>query len=131
MDLEKIKNNKNFGEIYRFIIVGIVGNVINYLVFLCFFKLFSINYLISGIIGFVSPLPILFIMNRNWTFKSKVKTTRMSLYIVTNLFGLAVHTFSQYIAFEIIGIPKVFSQLIGQLSSATINFLISKYFVFK
>ncbi len=131
MNISSIFRNQNIAQIIKFIIVGIFGNILNYLVFLTCFKFLGINYLISGIIGFVSPLPILFILNRNWTFKSNVKTTKMNLYIFTNLLGLLVHSSSQFIAFEFIGIPKIYSQLIGQLSSATMNFLISKYIIFK
>tara|TARA_Y200000002_G_C22679829_1_gene663558 strand:+ start:1517 stop:1918 length:402 start_codon:yes stop_codon:yes gene_type:complete len=131
MNILSILRNQNFIQIIKFIIVGIFGNILNYLVFLTCFKLLGINYLISGIIGFISPLPILFILNRNWTFKSNVKTTKMNLYIFTNLLGLLVHSSSQFIAFEFIGIPKIYSQLIGQLSSAIMNFLISKFIIFK
>lgn len=131
MNISSIFRNQNIAQIIKFIIVGIFGNILNYLVFLTCFKFLGINYLISGIIGFVSPLPILFILNRNWTFKSNVKTTKMNLYIFTNLLGLLVHSSSQFIAFEFVGIPKIYSQLIGQLSSATMNFLISKYIIFK
>ena len=131
MNISSIFRNQNIAQIIKFIIVGIFGNILNYLVFLTCFKFLGINYLISGIIGFVSPLPILFILNRNWTFKSNVKTSKISLYIFTNLLGLLVHSSSQFIAYEFIGIPKIYSQLIGQLSSAIMNFLISKYIIFK
>ena len=62
---EKIKNNENFEQIFKFIVVGIFGNILNYLVFLIFFKVFDFNYLIAGVIGFLSPNPILFYLNRN------------------------------------------------------------------
>tara|TARA_B100001057_G_C22824944_1_gene941014 strand:- start:143 stop:544 length:402 start_codon:yes stop_codon:yes gene_type:complete len=131
MNILSILRNQNFIQIIKFIIVGIFGNILNYLVFLTCFKFLGINYLISGIIGFISPLPILFILNRNWTFKSNVKATKINLYIFTNLLGLLVHSCSQFIAYEFIGIPKIYSQLIGQLSSAIMNFLISKFIIFK
>tara|TARA_B110000003_G_scaffold190336_1_gene189115 strand:+ start:538 stop:906 length:369 start_codon:yes stop_codon:yes gene_type:complete len=118
-------------EVLRFIIVGVFGNILNYLIFLFFFKIIGVNYLLSGAIGFISPLPILFFLNRNWTFQSKVKTSRMSLYLLTNIFGLGVHSSTQYIVFEFLGVPKVFSQILGQISSATLNFLLSKFYIFK
>tara|TARA_B100000795_G_C22508683_1_gene326870 strand:- start:36 stop:374 length:339 start_codon:yes stop_codon:yes gene_type:complete len=111
--------------------VGIFGNLINYLVFLLCFKILNINYLISGVVGFVFPLPVLFILNRNWTFKSNVKYGKMNLYVLTNLIGLSVHSSTQYIVYEFLGVPKIFSQLLGQASSAILNFLVSKYLIFK
>ena len=111
--------------------VGIFGNIINYIVFLLCFKILDINYLVSGVIGFIFPLPILFILNRNWTFRSNVNYTKMNLYFLTNLLGLGVHSFTQFIVYEIFGVPKVFSQLLGQASSAILNFLLSKFFIFK
>jgi len=112
-------------------LVGILGNLINYLVFLLCFKILNINYLISGVIGFIFPLPILFTLNRNWTFKSDVKYGKMNLYVLTNLIGLCIHSSTQYIVYEFLGVPKVFSQLLGQASSAILNFVLSKYLIFK
>ena len=128
---EKIKNNENFEQIFKFIIVGIFGNILNYLVFLLFFKVFNFNYLIAGVIGFLSPNPILFYLNRNWTFKSQVRYRRMYLFFIVSAMGLGVHSSTQFIVYEFFGVPKIFSQLLGQLSSAILNFLLQKFFVFK
>ena len=118
-------------EVFRFIVVGVFGNILNYLIFLFLFKIIGVNYLISGAVGFISPLPILFFLNRNWTFQSNVKTSRINLYLLTNIFGLGVHSSTQYIVFEFLGVPKIFSQILGQISSATLNFLLSKFYIFK
>ena len=129
--LKILKHNKKLEQVSKFIVVGVFGNILNYLIFLLFFKILEFNYLIAGVIGFISPLPILFFLNRNWTFQSNVKASRMSLYFLTNLFGLGVHSSTQFIVFEFLGAPKVFSQLLGQLSSAIMNYLISKFYTFK
>ena len=129
--LDLIKKNENFEQVFKFIIVGIFGNILNYLVFLLFFKIFNFNYLVAGVIGFLSPNPILFMLNRNWTFKSKVKYRRMYLFFIISGLGLCVHSSTQYIVYEFLGVPKVFSQLLGQLSSAILNFLLQKFYVFK
>ena len=128
---EKIKNNENFEQIFKFIVVGIFGNILNYLVFLIFFKVFDFNYLIAGVIGFLSPNPILFYLNRNWTFKTHVRYRRMYLFFIVSAIGLGVHSSTQFIVYEFFGVPKVFSQLLGQLSSAILNFLLQKFYVFK
>ena len=129
--LKTIKSSKNFEQILKFVIVGVFGNILNYLVFLLFFKIFHFNYLIAGVVGFLSPAPILFTLNRNWTFKSKVKYNRMFLFFIISISCLGVHSSTQYIVYEFFGVPKVFSQLLGQLSSAIVNFLLQKYYVFK
>jgi len=129
--LKKIKLNENFEQIIKFVIVGVFGNILNYLVFLLFFKIFHFNYLIAGVIGFLSPVPILFTLNRNWTFKSKVKYKRMYLFFIISTSCLGVHSSTQYVVYEFFGVPKVFSQLLGQLSSAIVNFLLQKFYVFK
>ena len=129
--LKTIKSSKNFEQILKFVIVGVFGNILNYLVFLLFFKIFHFNYLVAGVIGALSPVPILFTLNRNWTFKSKVKYNRMYLFFIVGISCVAVHSSTQYIVYEFFGVPKVFSQLLGQLSSAILNFLLQKYYVFK
>ena len=130
MNISSIFRNQNI-FIIKFIIVGIFGNILNYLVFLTCFKFLGINYLISGIIGFVSPLPILFILNRNWTFKSNVKTTKMNLYIFYKFIRfVSAFLFSVY-CFRIYWDTKNIFAVNRQLSSATMNFLISKYIIFE
>mgnify|MGYP001277946840 CR=1 FL=1 len=95
------------------------------------FKTLNFNYLIAGIIGFLSPNPVLFIINRNWTFKSKTGYNKMYLMFIISGICLCLHIVAQYFAHELLHVPKIFSQLFGQASAAVLNFLFLKFYLFK
>ena len=129
--LSKIKINENYQQILKFLITGVFGNILNYLIFFFFFKTLNFNYLIAGIIGFLSPNPVLFIINRNWTFKSNTGYNKMYLMFIISGICLCLHIVAQYFAHELLHVPKIFSQLFGQASAAVLNFLFLKFYLFK
>ena len=129
----KIKNFIiiNFQQIFTFCLIGVLGASLNYSVFLFSLILLNFNYIIAGIIGFLFPIPIVFILNRKWTFKSNVKYSRISYYFIANIIALSCHSLTQFLAKEILDVAEIYTQLFGIIITPTINFLISKFFVFK
>lgn len=121
-----------FTQIFRFALVGVCGSILNYAVFYIFLVYFNIHYSISGIFGFVIPVPLVYIVNRAWTFKSSIGHTRGLLtYTVSNIIALVVHFLTQLLVGEFFGVPDKFTQLFGITTSAIVNFTLAKFFVFK
>ena len=115
----------------RFGFTGIFGSLINYSTFLFCFLYVGLEYRTSGVIGFLIPLPIVFAVNKHWTFKSNVKTIiALPMYIFTNCIALLGHSLMQYASHEWAGVPQVYSQILGICISAVINFILAKYVVF-
>ena len=118
--------------IFRFCLVGAFGSLLNYFVFLFCYLFLSIDYRISGILGFIAPIPIVFIINRAWSFQSNVrKITALPLYFGTNGIALLAHFIVQTISHEMFAVPERISQLIGIFATAMINFYLAKTIVFK
>ena len=118
--------------IFRFCVVGLFGSSLNYLVFLfCHFSM-GIEYQLAGIFGFLAPIPIVFAINREWSFQSDVKKiTALPLYFCTNGVALVGHFVVQTISHEIFGMQVRMSQIMGIFATALINFYLAKTLVFK
>ena len=119
-------------QMFRFGIVGICGCAVNYSVFYVFLTYLGIDYLIAGAIGFLVTIPFVFFVNRMWTFQSDLSyASGLPLYVVTNIVALGAHSTTQWFARETLGVPEIFSQLFGIVSSAIVNFLLAKVVVFR
>ncbi len=127
--------NNNFliliSEGFRFCIIGLIGTSINLLIFLFFLNLIDLNYILSGIIGFLSPIPIIYQLNKLWTFKKK-KLNRRSLlyYYIVCIIGLLIHTLLLFVFTSILEFYPLVSQIPAIIGSTMSNFLLSKYIVF-
>ena len=119
-------------EGFRFCIIGIIGASINLIVFLFFLNLIKINYILCGIIGFLSPIPIIYQLNKVWTFNKK-KLNKLSLiyYYLVCIFGLFIHTLLLYFFTSNLEFHPLISQIPAITGSTISNFFLSKFIVFK
>lgn len=58
-------------ELIFYIIFGILTTIVNIAVYLCFTKLFGVNYLISNIIAWFLSVLFAYVTNRIWVFQSE------------------------------------------------------------
>jgi len=119
-------------QMYRFALVGAFGSVLNYSTFYILLTYFNLHYLMAGVFGFLLPVPIVYFINKRWTFKSSVDHARgLSAYIMSNAIALLSNFMTQILVREVFGIPERFTQLFGIFVSAVVNFILAKFFVFK
>ena len=116
----------------KFIIVGVINTVINYGVFIVLFLVFNLVYFLAGVIGFLSGGVSGFVLNRLWTFKSKVPfATGFKKYFIIQFFCLGAHIITQISATSIFGVPEIFSQFAGIFVTTFLNFFLIREVVFK
>ncbi len=134
--IEKIYNERSL--IMRFVIVGLCGFLINYLVLRLCSSYFLINKIISEIFAAIIALQVTFLFNDHWTYK--LNDTEMSVfrfkiwsryltYIATNSFG----SLMTVIMFAI------FSSLFDRLSALALaaiiamiwNYFMNKLFIWR
>ena len=118
-------------QISKFLIVGIVSNIMNFGVYSLIFNLTSkIN--IAALIGYSVGLLNSFFFSAKWVFKSnsfKFNNTFLVFIVIYFLGGIEM-TVSINILHQLIGNYKL-AWLIGALIAATNNYLGSKYILFK
>ncbi len=119
-------------QFLRFCGVGILITIFAYIVFFVLFYFFSINYLISAAISFISGVIAGFALNKVYTFRSK----RRNLVTIPQYFlvyGISF-TFAMFsIAFlvESLDLNPIISNLIVQPIIVFMNFLSTKIIVFR
>ena len=119
-------------QMYRFALAGAFGSVLNYSTFYILLTYFNLHYLMAGVFGFLLPVPIVYFINKRWTFESSVDHARgLSAYAMSNAIALLSNFMTQILVREVFGIPEKFTQLFGIFVSAIVNFVLAKFFVFK
>lgn len=86
----------------------------------------------SGIISFLLAVLVVFYPNQKWTFKSqKGKISHILLFFLVCLFGMMLYLMIFYYLNQKLGLNPFIAQFPAILMSASSNFLIQKFVVFK
>ena len=117
-------------EVFKFVFIGLLSNLLNFLVYLLFYS-FMVKAHISAIFGYISGLLISFFGNKLFTFVIKKETSLnelVSFLIIYFLGGILmvslIYLLSPLINYKI-------AWLIGAFITATFNFIGLKCLVFK
>ena len=126
--------NKLIKQIIRFIIVGGIATIIDYIVFFLLHDYLRVNTLISNIISFTVSVIYNYIASINWVFEVNTnldKKKQFIIYIILSIIGLVINTGIVYLCVDVL---KMFS-LIGKVIATTIvmtyNFITRKMFLEK
>lgn len=134
MNFTKVKldiNLKIFKQFIKFGVVGVFGSSLNFIIFFIMFNILNLNYIFSGILGFIAPIPIVFFINSMWSFNYKFYNyNRLKVYFILNIITLLCHIFLLIFLKSIIGWQEEICQLSGILVSAIVNFTLLKLFLF-
>lgn len=128
-----IKQKEKLYQIFRFGIVGCLNTVITIGIFTLLHQVLGVFYLISSIIGYTFGIINSFFWNKYWTFKrpeNKI-TKEFPKFLVLNLVGLGLNSVFITVFVEIIKIAPLPGQFLAILFVFTVNFIGSKFWVFK
>ena len=111
----------------KFSLIGILGVIINYLSFIFFYIYLDLNYIISGALGYLIPAIPVFLLNKLWTFKSKISNKiGIPIYFVIDLIKITIHVFTQFTVTNFFKVPEIYSQGFGISVSIFVGFLLLK-----
>lgn len=117
-------------EVLKFIVIGLLSNLVNFLVYL-FFLDFVAKAHISAIFGYISGLLLSYFGNKLFTFSIKKKTSLNELvsFLIIYFLGGLLMVILIYLLYPIIDYRIAW--LIGAFFTATFNFIGLKLIVFK
>lgn len=120
-------------QFFRFIAVGILSTIVNYLIFLAALHLLLWNYLFASGVGFLSGVFVGFFCNKNWTFLAgDVKSKSIVLsYFAVYATSLAISLIFLQVAVDIIKISPEIANILAIVITTFTNFIGSKFLVFK
>lgn len=124
-------NTKTRKQLLRFICVGILAVLVDFLVYFMLIEITSINYAVSKFISFYSGTLVSYIINKLWTFEQKQKSQKqfwlfMILYMTTLGVNVGVNSIVLLIFNNIL-----FAFICATGTSTVLNFIGQKYWVFK
>lgn len=119
-------------EIFRFLIVGCLSTLLNYVVFLLSYWL-GFFYLTASAIGFISGVVLGYFLNKNWTYAVKRASTPglviryLLVYSFSLLAGLA---FINILVGEL-GLSPLAGNILSICLTTFLNLIGTRFFVFK
>jgi putative flippase GtrA len=84
-------------HLFRFLIVGLISTIINYLFFIFFLKEWEWQYQIASICGFIIGVSIGYPLNKLWTYKVSHKTESSAVFYKYGCVYLASLTVNFYV----------------------------------
>ena len=117
---------------FRYVIVGFLGNLLNFMVYIGFLQLIdSIFY--SSLIAYLITLIFTFTMSINWTFDNpKAMGVHKRWIAFVGVYGSSAVIMASIISFLTnYGLDYRISWLIGACYALIHNFLLSKFWIFK
>lgn len=129
---------KRYGEIIRYLIVGVLTTVVSlstYFVCVHFFlnPEFAIELQIANIISWVVAVTFAYVTNRIFVFKSNNNDVakEIFLFFVARISSLVIDMGIMFLGVTILGVDDIFTKLIDQIIVIIANYLLSKLIVFK
>ena len=119
-------------QFIKFVIVGIINTSISFVTFFLLTKFFLINDKIANIISYIVGVINSFILNKLWTFESKIFSFKELLlfgFFFLISFGLQILTYT--LLKDKLHIYIYFSYFLGMIVYTLTNFLLNKFITFK
>jgi len=124
--------NQTFRQFLFFCFNGVLNTIANLIVFQISLDLFNLTPFFCGSFGFLSGAVVGYILNRKLTFKSQIGFFNgFSKYLIIQGLCLAIHLTTMWWTMEFLNAVPIHAQLGGIGVTTIINFILSKFFVFR
>lgn len=120
-------------ELFWYVVFGVLTTVVNILSYLLFARIFNVNYIYSNIIAWFLSVLFAYITNRIWVFESKSSNIikEASYFFAGRIFSGVLDTGLMYVFIDLLSFGDEFSKVIIQVIVVIVNYVLSKYVVFK
>ena len=120
-------------ELIAYIFFGVLTTAVNIITYFLFVDVFAVNYIISNIIAWFVSVLFAYITNRIWVFESKDDNIikEIVLFYGGRVFSGAVDTGLMYLFIDILSTGNAFAKIVVQVIVIVLNYVFSKFIVFK
>lgn len=123
---------KRFQHLILYGIIGCFSSGLDFLIYSLLVQVIGLQYIVSNCISVLGGISTSFLLNRNYNFKIKDKTTqRFSIFLIVGLCGLLFSNLILYICIDIMGTDKIVSKILSIVLVVFFQFLANKYITFK
>lgn len=119
-------------EIFWYVVFGVLTTIVNIVVYYVFSRL-GVNYLISNVLAWFFSVLFAYVTNRKWVFESKSTNIlkECGLFFSGRIFSGVVDTGLMWLFIDILAIGDLISKIVIQVIVVILNYVISKWIVFK
>ncbi|MBR5369882.1 MAG: GtrA family protein [Bacilli bacterium] len=123
-----MKNNKLLIQIFKFIIVGGIATIIDYIIFFILHELLKLGTLPSNIISFSISVIYNYIASVKWVFDVKKDDPKKQfiIFIVLSIIGLLLNTAIVYVTVDIFKWYSMLCKIIATGIVMVFNFITRK-----
>ena len=120
-------------ELLAYVIFGVLTTIVNIVVYFLFAKVCGVNYIISNIIAWFLSVLFAYVTNRIWVFESSNTNILKEgiLFFGGRLFSGILDTGLMILFIDILTMGDMLSKIIVQVIVVIINYVFSKWIVFK
>ena len=132
--ISKIKNNKLLMQIIKFVIVGGISTVIDYIIFFILHDILKWNTIISNVLGFTVSVIYNYIASIKWVFdvnKDNDQKKQFIIFITLSIIGLIINTGIVYVCVDIMKLYSLIGKVIATAIVMVFNFITRKAFLEK
>ena len=131
--INKVKNNKLLMQIIKFVIVGGIATIIDYIIFFLLHELLKVPTLPSNITSFTISVIYNYIASVKWVFDVKKDDPKKQfiVFIILSLIGLLINTIIVYITIDILKWWSIIAKVLATGIVMVFNFITRKLFLEK
>jgi putative flippase GtrA len=121
-----------FQQIVKFVIVGGLSFVLDFIIYFVLTQFLAVYYLIAGFLSFTLSLIFNYLMSMKFVFKSKdslTKTTEFSIFASLSVMGLGLNLLCLYILVDFIGMNDLWAKIVVAGIVMVFNFVTRKLFI--
>ena len=124
-----MKHKKLIGQFWRYFIGAGVGYLFDFGTLILLTEVFSVNYLLSAIIGFTIGLIVVFVISRRFVFgesKLQSKSVEFGLFAIIGIGGLGILTLLMWLLTDVASINYIVSKVLATVIVYTWNFFVRR-----
>lgn len=122
---------KKYEEVIRYIIAGVLTTIISIISY-NLFRNINIDYKISTILSWILAVIFAYFINKIFVFKKKNNDIKEFInFVFARIISLIIEFISMLIMVDLISINDRLSKLMVQIIVLVLNYIFSKFFVFK
>lgn len=129
---ELLKNNKLLLQIFKFIIVGGIATIIDFIVLFILKEFIGLNEIVANTISFTVSVVYNYIASVKWVFdvdKDKNKSTQFITFITFSIIGLLLNNLILWICIDKLSIYYLIGKVIATGIVMVFNFVTRKMFL--
>ena len=125
-----------YGEIIRYLIVGVLTTLVSVLSYYVCARIFTIGYMISTVLSWIISVLFAFITNKYFVFQSESGDKNRIFRECIDFFGcriitLIIEIIIMWLFVDMIHVDDMISKIVVQFIVVVLNYVFSKLFVFQ